>query len=138
MDWVRPTAIWAMAAVVSATGPPSPMFSPAAVQWTPALVSRCPSDGSPGHWCDRPQPAIITAWCAAELVPRPLLSEYAGRPAWARAWLTSERTCAAASPCEAGGWDGDGDGDGAGDDGGGELWVGAGVWVGAGGRDGVP
>ena len=28
MDWVRPTAIWAIAAEVSATGPPSPMFSP--------------------------------------------------------------------------------------------------------------
>ena len=50
MDWVSPTAIEAMAAVVSATGPPSPIFSPAAVQSIPALVSRVPIGGSPGHW----------------------------------------------------------------------------------------
>ncbi len=49
MSWVRPTAIWAMAALVSATGPPSPMFSPHADQTTPAAVSRVPSSGSAGH-----------------------------------------------------------------------------------------
>ena len=50
IDWVMPTAIWAMALSVSCTGPPSPMFSPAEVQCTPAAVSRLPSAASPGHW----------------------------------------------------------------------------------------
>ena len=71
---VSPTAICAMAAPVSATGPPSPMFSPAAVQCTPAAVSRAPSAGSPGHWCDSPQPAAITALCRPALVSRPALT----------------------------------------------------------------
>src|SRR5258706_545615 len=61
----------------------------------------------------------MTALCRAELVPRPLLSEYAGSPAWARAWLISASTWAAASPCGAGA-------------GGGELWVGVGVGAGGG------
>ena len=49
MSWVRTTAICAITAPESATGPPSPMFSPAVVQGTPAAVSLAPSEGSPGH-----------------------------------------------------------------------------------------
>jgi hypothetical protein len=41
--------IGVIAAFVAATGPPSPMFSPADVQSTPAAVSRAPSEGSPRH-----------------------------------------------------------------------------------------
>src|SRR5215469_16297243 len=98
MDWVRPTAIWAMAAEVSATGPPSPMFSPAAVQLTPAAVSRLPIGDSPGHWCDSPQPSAIRRLCADELASRPEVIISAGRPAEARAWLISASTCVAAVP----------------------------------------
>src|SRR5215472_14932417 len=98
MDWVRPTAIWAMAAAPAATGPPSPMFSPAAVQWTPAAVSRAPRSGSPGHWCDRPQPPAILELCADALASSPAVMVSAGRPAAERAWLTSARTWAAAPP----------------------------------------
>src|SRR6266536_3085892 len=83
MSWVMVTASWATAESVSATGPPSPMFSPADVQCTPASVSRAPSEGSPGHWWDSPQPLAIIELCAAELRPRPVLSVYAGSPAWA-------------------------------------------------------
>src|SRR5258708_23571655 len=109
MDWVRPTAIWAMAAEVSATGPPSPMVSPAAVQLTPAAVSRAPSDASPGHWWDSPQPSAIRALCADELDCRPEVIVSADSPAVERAWLISARTCAAAvPPWAAGGLDGDG------------------------------
>src|SRR6185437_10887339 len=97
MDCVRPTAICAMAAEVSATGPPSPMFSPAAVQWTPAAVSRSPSAGSPGHWWDSPQPPAIVMLCADELVSRPEVMVSAGSPADARAWLISASTCPAAA-----------------------------------------
>src|SRR5579859_7252624 len=109
MDWVSPTAIWAMASVVSATGPPSPMFSPAAVQCTPAAVSRAPSAASPGHWWDSPQPAAIRWLCADELAPRPVVTVSAGSPAAERAWLISASTCAAAVPPWLGGelaWDG--------------------------------
>src|ERR1700722_5585622 len=81
MLWVSPTAIWAIAAEVSATGPPSPMFSPAAVQCTPAADSRAPRSGSPGHWCDRPQPPAITEGCRAALVSRPELTVWAACPA---------------------------------------------------------
>src|SRR5579863_9313237 len=98
MDWVRPTAIWAMAASVSATGPPSPMFSPAEVQSTPAAVSRSPSGGSPGHWWESPQPSAIRRLCAAELVSRPEVIVSAGSPAAERAWLISASTWAAAVP----------------------------------------
>src|ERR1700747_3252424 len=90
--------MWGMAAVLAATGPPSPMFSPAAVQWTPAAVSRAPRSGSPGHWCDRPQPPAIAELCADALASRPALMVSAGRPAAERAWLTSARTWAAALP----------------------------------------
>src|SRR5580692_7023758 len=89
MYWVSPTAIAAMAAVVSATGPPSPMFSPADVQSIPASVSRVPIGGSPGHWWERPQPSAISRLCADEVV---------SRPAVARAWLISASTCAAGAP----------------------------------------
>ena len=61
MSRVRATAIWAMADALFATGPPSPMFSPAAVQCTPAAVSRVPRPGSPGHWWESPQPPAIVA-----------------------------------------------------------------------------
>src|SRR5579859_4380867 len=87
-----------MLAVVSAAGPPSPMFSPAAVQTTPAAVSRLPSGGSPGHWWERPQPSAITRLCADELVFRPAVTVSAGSPAPARAWLISTSTCAAGAP----------------------------------------
>src|SRR6478672_4504861 len=100
MAWVRPTAIWAMAAVVFATGPPSPMFSPAAVQWTPAAVSRAPRSGSPGHWWERPQPRAIVELCADALEFRPAVIVSGARPAAERAWLMSARTCAAALPEE--------------------------------------
>src|ERR1700722_4856509 len=87
-----------MAACVSATGPPSPIFSPAAVQITPAAVSRSPIAASPGHWWDSPQPSAIFRLCAPELVSRPVVTVRAGRPALARAWLIVARTCAAAVP----------------------------------------
>ncbi len=73
MSWVRISAILVIAAVEPATWLPSPMFSPAAVQGTPAADSRSPIGGSPGHWCDRPQPAAIAPVCLAELVSRPLM-----------------------------------------------------------------
>src|SRR3984957_19549724 len=98
MDWVSPTAIEAMAAVVSATGPPSPMFSPAAVQSMPAAVSRSPMGGSPGHWWERPQPSAISRLCADEVLPRPVVRVSAGSPAVARAWLISASTCPAGAP----------------------------------------
>src|SRR5215472_5570443 len=98
MDCVRPTAIWAMAAGVSATGPPSPMFSPASVQSTPAAVSRSPIGGSPGHWWESPQPPAIRRLCADELDTRPEVIVSAGSPAAERAWLISASTCAAAVP----------------------------------------
>src|SRR6266702_1589116 len=98
MSWVRVTAIRAMAAVLSATGPPSPMFSPAAVQWTAAAVSRAPSGGSPGHWCESPQPPAIVELCADALESRPAVIVSGGRPAAERAWLTSARTWAAGLP----------------------------------------
>src|SRR5215472_12693095 len=81
MDWVRPAAIWAMAAAVSATGPPSPMFSPAAVQPTPAAVSRSPIGGSPAHWWESPQPPAIRRLCADELASRPEVIVSAGSAA---------------------------------------------------------
>src|SRR5690349_17949887 len=98
MDWVRPTAIWAIAESVSATGPPSPMFSPAAVQCTPAAVSRSPIAGSPGHWWDSPQPPAIFRLCADELACRPDVTVSGASPAPERAWLISASTCAAAVP----------------------------------------
>src|ERR1700724_3517610 len=81
MDWVRPAAIWAMAAVVPATGPPSPIFSPPAVQCTPAAVSLSPSAGSPGHWWESPQPPAISRLCADELASSPAVTVSAGSPA---------------------------------------------------------
>src|SRR3984957_2931124 len=102
MLWVSPTAIWAIAAGGSATGPPSPMFSPAAVRCTPAADSRAPRPGSPGHWWDRPQPPAITEVCRAALVSRPELIVKAGSPAWARAWLIRASTCWSAADCPAG------------------------------------
>src|SRR3984957_13937948 len=98
MDWVSPTAIEAMAVVVSDTGPPSPMFSPAEVQLTPAEVSRSPIGGSPGHWWERPQPSAISRLCADEVVSKPAVRVSAGSPAEARAWLISASTCAAGAP----------------------------------------
>src|SRR5919108_1921196 len=95
MAWVRPTAIRAMAALLSAPGPPTPMFSPQAVQVTPAAVSRAPRPGSPGHWWDRPQPPAIVALCRAALASRPAVIVSGGRPAAERAWLISARTWAA-------------------------------------------
>src|SRR5581483_6742419 len=100
MSWVRATAILAMAAVLSATGPPSPMFSPAAVQCTPAAVSRAPRSGSPGHWWESPQPPAIVALWAAALLSRPAEIVSGPRPADERAWLMSARTWAAALPEE--------------------------------------
>ncbi len=82
---VRPTAICAMADCVSDTGPPSPMFSPALVHWTPAAVSRSPSGASPGHWWERPQPPAIVWLCVVALLVSPDVIVYAGSPAWARA-----------------------------------------------------
>src|SRR5450755_5019649 len=92
MSWVRPTAACAMAALVAEIGPASPIFSPANVQCTPASVSLVPSDGSPGHWWDSPQPPAISWLCAVALRTSPELTEYAGRPACARAWLIRSRT----------------------------------------------
>src|ERR1700722_16298455 len=98
IDWVSPTAIEAMAALVSDTGPPSPIFSPAAGQSMPAAVSRAPIAGSPGHWCERPQPSAISRLCADEVVSRPVVMVSAGSPAVARAWLMSASTWAAGAP----------------------------------------
>src|ERR1035441_813627 len=92
MSWVRVTASWVRAAVVAVTGPPAPMFSPAAVQWTPAAVSRVPRSGSPGHWCESPQPAAISALCADALRSRPAVIVRGGRPAAERAALMSAST----------------------------------------------
>src|SRR5258708_38525568 len=98
MSRVRLSAIWLIAAAVSATGPPSPMFSPAAVQCTPAAVSLTPIAASPGHWCDRPQPLAMTWLCLRALVCRPVRIAYAGSPARARAWFITARTLATALP----------------------------------------
>ena len=92
MSWVSVTAIRAMAAVVSGIGPPSPMFSPAAVQLTPAAVSRAPMAGSPGHSWVSPQPPAIFRLCADALASRPAVTVSGGSPAEARAWLMSART----------------------------------------------
>src|SRR5271167_2182763 len=100
MSWVRPTAIWAMAALVSATEPPSPMFSPHADQSTPAAVSRAPRSGSPGHWWESPQPLTIVMLCADALLSRPAVIVSGGRPAAERAWSMSPSTCAAGVPGE--------------------------------------
>jgi hypothetical protein len=102
MSWVRVTAIWVMAAVVSATGPPSPMFSPAAVQWIPAAVSRAPMAGSPGHWWESPQPLAISKLCADAVVSSPEVMVKAGKPAAERAVLMSASTCPADAPGVAG------------------------------------
>src|SRR5690349_2729802 len=114
MSWVRATAILAMAAALSATGPPSPMFSPAAVQCTPAAVSRAPRAGSPGHWWESPQPPAIVALWAEALLSRPAEIVSGARPADERAWLISASTCAAALPDEepAAGLDADAEADG--------------------------
>src|ERR1041384_4392604 len=114
MSWVRATAILAMAAVLSATGPPSPMFSPAAVQCTPAAVSRAPRAGSSGHWWESPQPPAIVALWAEALLFRPEEIVSGARPADERAWLISASTCAAALPDEepAAGLDADAEADG--------------------------
>src|SRR2546421_11272973 len=98
MDWVRPTAILAMAALVSATGPPSPMFSPAAGQWTPPAVSRAPRSASPGHWWESPQPPPILELCADALEFRPAVIVSGARPAAEHAWLMSARTWAPGPP----------------------------------------
>src|SRR6201994_2954424 len=99
MSWVRPTAAWAMAEVVSETGPSSPMFSPAAVRCTPAAVSRSPIAGSPGHWWDRPQPPAMVRLCWDALWSRPDENVSAASPAWERAWLISASTSSAGPPC---------------------------------------
>src|ERR1700761_6295537 len=96
MDCVRPTAICAMADSVSDTGPPSPMFSPHVVQWTPSAVSRSPIAASPGHWWESPQPPAISMLCCDELFSRPEVVVSAASPAEARAWLMSASTCPAA------------------------------------------
>src|ERR1700689_956237 len=103
MSWVRVTTSWVMAVVVSATGPPSPMFSPAAVQWIPAAVSRSPMAGSPGHWWESPQPLAISELCADEVASRPEVTVRAGRPAAERAPLMSASTFAAEGASVAGG-----------------------------------
>jgi hypothetical protein len=74
------------------------MFSPAAVQWTPAAVSRAPRSGSPGHWWESPQPPAIVELCPDALEFRPALIVSGARPAAERAWLMSARTWAAALP----------------------------------------
>src|ERR1700761_1775839 len=99
MSWVRATATWAMAEVVSETGPSSPMFSPAAVQCTPAAVSRSPIAGSPGHWWDRPQPSAMVRLCWDALWSSPAENVRAASPAWLRAWLIRASTPSAGSPC---------------------------------------
>src|ERR1700753_773243 len=99
MSCVRATPAWPMADVVSDTGPSSPMFSPAAVQCTPAAVSRSPIAGSPGHWWDRPQPPAMVRLCWDALWSRPDENVRAARPAWARAWLSRATASSAASPC---------------------------------------
>src|ERR1700722_17298960 len=101
MSWVRVTTIWVMAVVVLPTGPPSPMFSPAAVQWMPAAVSRSPMAGSPEHWWDSPQPPAISRLCAEEVASRPEVTVRAGRPADERAALIIASTCAAGVPSPA-------------------------------------
>src|SRR6202022_4098513 len=92
-----------MAAEVSGTGPPSPMFSPADVQVTPAPVSRAPSGGSPGHWCESPQPAAISALCAAALLSSPELSECGGGRAGAGGWWIGASSWLATAGCRPGG-----------------------------------
>ena len=100
MSCVRPTASWAVAALVSPTGPRSPMFSPYADQTTPAAVSRAPRSGSPGHWWESPQPPAIVILCADALLSRLAVIVSGGRPAAERAWLMSASTCAASVPGE--------------------------------------
>src|SRR2546423_12258905 len=95
---VRPRAMDAMASLESATGPPSPMFSPAEVHKTPAAVSRAPSPGSPGHWCDRPQVLAMTEVWPAALLSRPAVRVRGGGPRSARAWVMGAKALASGGP----------------------------------------
>src|ERR1019366_2991281 len=118
MSWVRVTASWVRAAVVAVTEPPAPMFSPAAIQWTPAAVSRVPRSGSPGHWCESPQPAAISALGAGALRCRPTVVGRGGRAAAERAGVAGvagglAEVLGAALGAEAG-WRGDAEADGVG------------------------
>ena len=72
-----------------------PMFSPAAVQDTPAFVSRVPRSGSPGSWCDSWFAAAIARSCACALACRSAVTVSAGNPCWARAELIAATTAAA-------------------------------------------
>ena len=72
-----------------------PMFSPAAVQVTPAFVSRVPRSGSPGSWCDSWFAVAIARSCACALACRPAETVSAGSPCWARAELMAATTAAA-------------------------------------------
>src|SRR5690242_5923499 len=72
-----------------------PMFSPAAVQDTPAFVSRVPRSGSPGSWCDSWFAAAIARSCPCALLCKPAYTVSAGNPCWARAELMAATTAVA-------------------------------------------
>src|SRR6266571_2096466 len=88
----RPFAAEVIAATVLAFGPDSPTFSPAALQCTPCALIRLPNAGSPGHWCDRPQPAAIVRLCLCALATRPGSIVYGRSPAAVRQALVWSRT----------------------------------------------
>src|SRR3954451_1957107 len=88
---VRPSAAWMMAASLEPLEP-KPMFSPAEDHLTPWAVKRSPRPLSPGHWCSRPQPLIMSWLCLAEALARLVSRVSAERPASARAALMCLRT----------------------------------------------
>ena len=57
--------------VASATGPPSPMFSPPGPVDPGGGLPGAETRGSPGHWWDSPQPVAIIWLCAAALAGGP-------------------------------------------------------------------
>jgi hypothetical protein len=59
--------------------------------------------GSPGHWCESPQPLAISRLCADEVSSRPEVMVRAGRPAAERAALMSASTFVAGAAEVAGG-----------------------------------
>ena len=78
--------------ILQLTGDPLLLGVVAAVQWTPAAVSRAPRSGSPGHWWESPQPPAIVELCVDALEFRPAVIVSGARPAAERAWLMSART----------------------------------------------
>src|SRR4051812_31110040 len=97
MAWLSPLAEAVIAAVVLATPPPTPQFSPAPDHCTPWAWIRSPRSASPAHRCDSPHPAARARLCLCALAARPRAILYGWSPAAARhalvwsstAWATA-------------------------------------------------